>query len=308
MRDNKEVIKKLKEMGLAPITIVDANKYISPKGYASMQNYYSKAMESFEGLTSGSIIVLSIPYKHENKNPLMSMGSLSKDYHKVFEEIAEEIKELNIIEKFLPYTDTGPLFDRSVALLSGHGFKGKNEFVINKYCGSYFFIAYLISKQRFQEYSEDINYNCGDCNRCKIACPTGAINDGKFKPERCLSHITQSVEINREFYPYIKTLYGCDICQRVCPYNKDTPLGLAVFKPSDTMDYDKLFMYSNKEYTNEFKDKAFFWRKRNIIKRNAIIRAANLKDKSIIKYIENEKNKKNEFLEDAINYYLTIMK
>ncbi len=305
MRNNTEVIKLLKSMGLSPITIVDANKYIKPHSYESMEKYYSEAMKSFECLDAGSIIVLSIPYKHDNRDGVMSMGSMSKDYHKIFDEIALTIREKNIIGNFNHYADTGPLFDRSVALISGLGFKGKNEFVINKYCGSYFYIAYLITEDRFDEYNEKIDYDCGDCDRCMRACPTGAINESAFKPERCLSHITQAVEIDEEFFPYIKTLYGCDICQRVCPYNKNTPNGLDVFKPNEAIDYEKLFLYSNKDYKTIFGDKAFFWRKRNIIKRNAIIRAANLKDKTIEKYIEAEIKKANDYLQPAIKYYFS---
>lgn len=307
MKKNDKAIELLKNMGLGPIAIVDADKYIKPEGYKEMEGYYSKAMEEFTALRSGSIIVMCIPYKHEKKSRLMSMGSLSTDYHRVFEGLAEDIKNAGALGNFKAFTDTGPLFDRSAALISGLGFKGKNEFVINKTCGTYFYIAYLLTEEKFEEYSEPINYDCGACDLCMRACPTGAINEGRFKAELCLSHLTQAVGIDEKFFPYIKTLYGCDICQRVCPYNKDTPPGLSVFEVDEDIDYEKLFAISNSDYKKIFGDKAFFWRKRNIIKRNAILRAANL-GQNIDDYIKMEEAKGNKYLFPAIEYYKNINK
>lgn len=301
-----DLLKKfLSEVGFNIITIVDASKYISPGGYESMKEYYSKLMDDnpIEEFIDGSIAVVAMPYKHEGASGLpMSMGSLSYDYHRLFKDKISHLDEKQI-GKFIAFADTGPLFDRTIASISGLGFRGKNECIINKDIGSYFYIGYILLKNKFEELNLNIDYDCGSCDRCIKACPTGAISGVEFKAELCLSHLTQKKHIDEKYYKYIKTLYGCDICQRVCPYNKYTPLGLGEFKIDEIMDYDRLFLISKKEYDKLFGNKAFYWKSRSIIKRNAILRAMNIGDSSIESYLLEEKKKDNDYINYFIDYY-----
>ena len=128
--------------------------------------------------------------------------------------------------------DTGALVDTAVAQRAGIGFIGKNGLVISKEFGSYMFLGELITNLDIEP-DQPVDYGCGDCNRCVTACPTSClIGDGSMNAKRCLSFQTQDKGVmDLEFRKKIKTvIYGCDICQICCPYNKglDNPLATEI--------------------------------------------------------------------------------
>ena len=155
------------------------------------------------------------------------------DYHKVLKKRIKQFQEK--IEKEIGnhfiskgFSDSVPLLEKSFAKKSGLGFFGKNTLIINKPFGSYFFICELISNLEIEP-DEEKNGTCGKCTRCIDICPTDALGVGALHAtplldaRLCISY--QTIE-NRETIPielrekFGHWMFGCDLCQIVCPYNK----------------------------------------------------------------------------------------
>ena len=121
------------------------------------------------------------------------------------------------------YVDTGPIQERVYAQHAGIGWIGKNTCVINPTFGSWLFLAEVICTLTLEPDQPSLN-QCGTCNLCIEACPTGAIvAPYELDAARCLSYLTieKRGNIPTEYRPEIGThIYGCDICQEVCPYNQ----------------------------------------------------------------------------------------
>ena len=301
----------LKILGFTEFGIIPTTDYSQPDYNPELIDYYNESQmkNNFDMSAFNSIVVLLMNYRPEIlKSGSMSIGSNEKDYHIVFREKIKELSELMSLGNFACYSDTGPLFDRTLAIEAGLGFIGKNGCLINPNIGSFFFIGYVLTDLKFEKFIPyDINKFkqpiCFNCSRCIKACPTSAIREGEFRPMRCLSHLTQTKTPDPELEGKIKTFYGCDICQKVCPYNYEKPKGMSEFLSGDEMSYEDLFTLSNKEFKNKYGEKAFFWRGRSIVKRNAIIRAHNINDDSILKYLKEELKKDNITKEYILKYF-----
>lgn len=174
------------------------------------------------------------------KNSLMGQKLISKyvygkDYHKVIPKIIAQIfnklKE-NIYHNLSWRTvvDTAPFFDRLAAEISGLGFQGKNTMIIRPGMGSFFFIGSALLNLTSNELGGTPvmknpikNLDCGECQRCLEGCPTQAlVSPFDLDSNRCLSYLTieKRGDVAKEFHPFFRdTVYGCDICQDVCPYN-----------------------------------------------------------------------------------------
>jgi epoxyqueuosine reductase len=158
------------------------------------------------------------------------------DYHKVLKKRLESLaKSFQTEDPSLlarAVVDTVPVFERAYAREAGLGFVGKNTMLIRPGLGSYFFISLLLVNKPAQAWCETrkpnalAELNCGSCRKCLDACPTQAFSKPYFLDAgKCLSY--QTIE-NRDLIPSSflsvmkDTLYGCDICQEVCPYNIST--------------------------------------------------------------------------------------
>lgn len=249
-----------------------------------------------------SIITIGISYNNDYKERpdyklkgILSKSTWGIDYHIVLksrmEGLIEEIKKVTNFN-YQYYVDTGPLIDREIARKSGIGYYGKNCLIINEKYGSFIFIGYILTDLDIYKYSSPKESECGDCNLCIKACPTGAL-EGPFRvnPKKCISYLTQT----KDNIPYDLRekmgykIYGCDTCQTVCPKNKGVLRpNHEEFIPWDTkgyVDLEKLLYISNKEFKGLYGKMAGSWRGKNILKRNAIIALVNTKDKDNIKLL-----------------------
>lgn len=234
------------------------------------------------------IIAIGVPYQltkyHRTlKHGHMSSGGIGIDYHKVLwsylERIVEHI-ERNSKEKinYKICVDTCPLSDREIAYKSGLGYYGKNNFIISHKYGSAINIGYILIDQSFDEEVSKVSDQCGTCTICMHACPGKAILEDGFEINQCIAQLTQTKNELSYFQRELmdKNIYGCDICQRVCPKNKN--VSSHSLKASQ-IDLIELIHLTNREFKEKFKDNGFSWRGNSVIKRNAIIALGNEKIK-----------------------------
>ena len=227
-----------------------------------------------------SIIVCAFPYYIGNmNNGNLSKYCYGKDYHIVVKEKLNQIcdfikKEVKGFE-YKVFVDNGPLVDRHLAYLSGIGYFGINNNIITDEYGSYVFIGYIINNYEFN-IDEPLPKTCIKCGKCVEYCPGNAIlGNFEMNPKRCLSYITQKKdELDDEEVRILTSnnkIFGCDICQDVCPHNKNIGItDINEFKDEiiTNLDYDDINLISNKEFKRKYGDRAFSWRGRKIIKRN----------------------------------------
>lgn len=251
-----------------------------------------------------TIIVIGMSYHNEreeikerDKNKAcgrISRSSWGRDYHIVLREKMKTLSEYIEDEvegfEYKYFVDTGPLVDRHLAYMAGIGMYGKNNCIISKKYGSWIFIGYIVSNLEV-EIDTPYKRGCNSCNICIKSCPTGALmEDYEYNSKLCISYLTQTkddIDYNlREKMG--SSIYGCDICQKVCPCNLDVEKGNEVFVPgndNDTPDLFELLKLSNKQFKKRFSEVALGWRGNRIIKRNALIALGNSNEKELVKNI-----------------------
>ena len=253
------------------------NGYLTGMGEPVLENRINpkNTMENCK-----SIIVCAFPYYIGDKeNSNLSKYCYGKDYHIVVKQKMEQITEhlSNTIKGFeyKIFVDNGPLVDRYLAYLSGIGYFGINNNIITDEYGSYVFIGYIINNYEFTP-DEPLPKTCIKCGKCVEYCPGNAIlGNFEMNPTRCLSYITQKKEElseeERNILNSSNKIFGCDICQEVCPHNKHIPMTNINEFLEDTiinLEYEDIDTLSNKEFKRRYGNRAFSWRGRKIIKRN----------------------------------------
>ena len=257
-----------------------------------------------------SIITLLIPYEIESMirkdreleiPAIVSNNAWEMDYHRQLKDKLAKVGEyigsfFNDLE-YESIVDTSPLIDRIIAYESGLGSYGKNTFLINEKLGTAFYIGALLINKEVSEINilkaEKLEYNtakevikgrkvyrncsmCMECDLCVRHCPGKAL-DGSYtiNSNKCVSYLTQKKDrLSYEERKLIgKRLYGCDICQIVCPYNKTNGDIKYEYKrtSSNVVDALELIKTSNKQLVKKYKSSGFIWRGPNILKRNAIV-------------------------------------
>jgi epoxyqueuosine reductase len=198
-----------------------------------MENYFDKRLNPTL-LVDGAKSVISFAFNYYAENvfekglPKISRYAYGEDYHEV---IKEKLKELlyNIQQHYGEmngrcFVDSAPILDRAWAKKSGFGWVGKNTMLINKNAGSYFFLAEMLIDVELDYDAAIYKDYCGTCNKCVEACPTDAIHGDKtMDGSKCISYFTIELknEIPSEMQGKWKDwMFGCDICQEVCPWNR----------------------------------------------------------------------------------------
>ena len=191
------------------------------------------------------------------------------------------------------YVDTGPLIERVYAKYAGIGWIGKNTCVINQKLGSWLFLGVILTSL---EISEDLAADlpapdrCGTCTRCIIACPTQAIvAPGELDARLCISYLTieKRGEIPEELRAGMgRHVFGCDICQDVCPWNRKAPVTAAdEFQPRAELVNPRLEWLAEmqpEEFRATFRGSPVRRAKRSGVRRNAVIAMGNSGDEKFV--------------------------
>lgn len=231
-----------------------------------------------------------------NRRGWVSRHAWGRDYHRVVGEklaaLGQFITDAFPGTRWAAYVDTGPPVDRAVAQRAGIGWIGKNCCLFVPGAGSLVVLGTLVTTlalppddpgpEPFQE--------CGDCDLCIRACPTGAlVGPGDLDPSLCLAEalvLKGSIPLPlRE--PMGNRIYGCDTCQQVCPYNRDLPAtGNRAFLPVgpwDTgPDLEEIIGLTKGEFREHYGGRAAGWRGKSVIQRNAVYALGNYADPATV--------------------------
>ncbi|MBI5932462.1 MAG: tRNA epoxyqueuosine(34) reductase QueG [Chloroflexi bacterium] len=196
------------------------------------------------------------------------------------------------------YTDTGPLLERDLAQRAGLGWIGKNTCLIHPQKGSYFLLAEILLGLELEPDAPFATDHCGTCTRCIEACPTDAILPNRsLDARRCISYLTieNKGDIPEDLRPKMQDwIFGCDICQQVCPWNKfSAPEGDASFGPragSALSDLIATLALSPQSFNRQFKRSPIQRAKRRGLIRNASVALGNINDERAIPALENAIN------------------
>jgi epoxyqueuosine reductase len=221
-----------------------SNNYNGKMAY--MANHFDKRLDPSKLVDDAkSVISVLVNYYpendlFENKSFKISKYAYGSDYHQVIrkklDELIEYITEHTGEINARCFTDSAPVLDKAWAERAGLGWIGKNGNLISKQKGSFFFIGEIILDLELA-YDQPAIDHCGSCTACIDACPTEAI----IKPQlvdgsKCISYLTIELKnelIPNEFSGKMKNwVFGCDICQEVCPWNRfSTPHNYKEFEP-----------------------------------------------------------------------------
>lgn len=191
------------------------------------------------------------------------------------------------------YVDTGPLVERVYAKYAGIGWIGKNTCIINQKLGSWLFLGVILTSL---ELEPDLPApdRCGTCTRCIDACPTDAlVAPYQLDSNRCISYLTieKRGAIAEDLRPLMgHEVFGCDICQDVCPWNRKAPsTGAAEFQPREGLvnpALEWLAEMSVEEFREKFRGSAVRRAKRSGLRRNAVIAMGNSGDQRFAPLLE----------------------
>ena len=210
--------------------------YHARMGY--MANHFEKRCDPTL-LVEGALSVISLLYNYYTDKkqkdpaaPVISKYAYGKDYHFVMKQKMNQL--FDFIQSQHPeaegrvFVDSAPVLDRAWARKAGLGWIGKNSCLISRNSGSFVFIGEIILNLELDYNQVPEGDFCGSCNRCIEACPTQAILDHRtLDSKRCISY--QTIENKGEISPELEgklsgRIFGCDICQDVCPWNRKTVL------------------------------------------------------------------------------------
>jgi len=209
-----------------------------------------------------------------------------EDYHRVLKDKLRALlargRALDPAFDGRAFTDSGPVMERWWAERSGLGWRGKNTLLLNKRLGSFLFLGELLVRAELEPDAAGVDH-CGTCTRCIEACPTGAIvAPRELDARRCISYWT--IEHRGDLSPEEEEsvgewLFGCDICQDVCPWNRHAPeTGEERFRARPAAwppAIDDVLTMSGEEFGERFGDTAIERARRGGLARNAAIVARN---------------------------------
>ena len=218
---------------LGPVESADVFEHWLAEGYAGEMDYLARGAAKRRDTRlpvedAKTAIVVGMNYGGREPSGPVARYARGDDYHDIMVERLRELHrwiegELGRAVGGKAYVDTGPVLERDLARRAGLGWFGKNTMLISPRIGSFFFLGELLLDL---ELTPDVPFetdHCGTCRRCIDACPTGALAEPRvIDATTCVSYLTIELKgaIPEELRPKIgELLYGCDVCQEVCPFN-----------------------------------------------------------------------------------------
>ncbi len=277
------------------------------RGFAGEMHYLPARRAAYEHPrhvleTVRSVIMLAVNYRTaEPPLPAPTEATVARyawndrDYHDV---LREKLKQLaDFVHSQRPgcrtrgIVDTAPLLERDFARMAGLGWFGKNTMLINKRAGSWLFLAALLTDVELDHDAPHESSHCGTCTRCLEACPTNAFPEPYvLDATRCISYLT--IELRDQPIPAElrsdmgQWLFGCDVCQDVCPWNRKAPISAdPVFQPvADLVPADAiaLLKLDEAQFRDRFRHSPLKRPRRGGLLRNAAIVLGNSGDQSAV--------------------------
>ena len=284
---------------LGPATTATAFDDWLARGYAGEMSYLPRNADKrrdsrlpFAAATTA--IVVAMNYGGAEPSGPVARYARGDDYHDVMldrltqlHRWIEERVGRRVIGK--PYVDTGPLLERDLARRAGLGWFGKNTMLINPRAGSFFFLGSLLVDLELESDAPFATDHCGTCRRCLDACPTAALTEAHvLDATKCIAYLTIELksEIPVELRPLIGDyVYGCDICQEVCPWNEKftRPVREDAFRPREAIASKnagtlarELLAMSDEDFRVAFKGSPMKRAKLRGLKRNAAVVLGNV--------------------------------
>jgi epoxyqueuosine reductase len=264
-------------------------------GYAGQMHYLADRRDAYadpnrvlDGVRS--IVMLAMNYRTaEPVTPDAGQGRVSRyawgegDYHDLIHErldqLAEFLSERVPEARVRGVVDTAPLLEREFAQLAGLGWIGKNTLLLNRHEGSWFFLASLLTDIELVYDAPHETDHCGTCRACLDACPTDAFPQPYvLDASRCISYLT--IELRDAIPAELRTgmgewVFGCDVCQDVCPWNSRAPLSrqheFEAGSNSNPMDLIGLFELDDPAFRERFRHTPLWRPRRRGLLRNAAI-------------------------------------
>ena len=212
---------------------------------------------------------------------------MGDDYHEVIKSrlhaLADWMRQAVPSAQTRACVDTAPLMEKELAARAGVGWVGKNTCLINPRVGSWLLLGEILTTIPLPPDAPATDH-CGTCTRCLDACPTGAIvAPYRLDARRCISYLT--IEHRGEIEPELAGrmgdwLYGCDVCQDVCPHNRSAPStqdpALRPRFPTGSLDVNEVLQWTEEEYRTRLRKSAMKRVKLPVLRRNAGIVSRNL--------------------------------
>lgn len=277
-----------------------------------------KLNKNIEDIDYETMVVLGLSYpkrilKHTNTHLVPSFYTFGRDYHLVLKNgIDEVIKPLGL--SYISGVDNHPHNERLAAVLSGVGYFGKNQLIINKDYGTYMFLGIVFIDTKLDEpFILEIDDDCGTCTKCISACPTNALYPGGYDMKSCISFYNQEKKpLSDDEMDANYALFGCDICQMVCPKNINK--GKSVHPEFELTGKEMvsildMFELSQKAFKAKYDDMSYLWKGKTILLRNALMVMLRQKNTNYISYIEKSITKdKPKWFNDTATQVLNRLK
>jgi len=236
--------------------------------------------------TARAVIVAAVLYNTPSPAGPVSRYAWGRDYHDVVRQRLEGlVQELPAGHDYRVCVDTVPVLERALARRAGLGWIGKNTCLINQGAGSWFFLGEVLTSLELPPTSQEAPDRCGSCTRCIDACPTAAIvpvagaHGWEVDARRCISYHTiearePAPEALREHFG--KLVFGCDICQDVCPWNRRAPVTLdADFQTQEPLALEQMAMLTAEQFRQQYRQSPVWRAKHKGFLRNVAIAMGN---------------------------------